>query len=129
MKYGGVDRTNLATTNPVSQVIMHPSYSSSTIDSDYCVLILANAVNIGGNVQLISIASSAPATGATALLTGWGKTSGSTSTLPTQLQKVNMNILSSAECNALWSDVNPVTRTMICATNPAASGCNVSYNH
>jgi trypsin len=124
VKYGGLDRTALAITSAVSQVIMHPNWNSATIDSDYCILRLASAVSPGANVQLISVATSRPADGTQALLTGWGKTSGSTSTLPTKLQRVNMAILNQSGCNAKWGDVNPVTSTMICAQNPAASGCN-----
>lgn len=126
VKYGSsVDRTKLATSNQVTQVIMHPGYSSSTIDNDVCVLRVANPVStIAGNVELISVCDASPPTGTTVQLTGWGKTSGSTSTLPTILQIVSMSILSASECNGKWGDVNPVTNQMICATNPTASGCN-----
>lgn len=124
VKYDGVDRTKLGTTNPLTKVTMHPSYSSSTIDNDYCVLTLTNAVSPSNNVQIIGIADKSPATGEKAQLTGWGKTSGSTSALPTLLQYAEFDILSSSDCAKLWSDVNPVTKNMICATNKAASGCN-----
>lgn len=106
---------------------MHPQYSSSTIDNDVCILRLADTVGvISGKVELIKVCDASPATGTSVQLTGWGKTSGSTNTLPSLLQLVNMDILSAVECNAKWSDVNPVTAQMICATNPTASGCNVT---
>lgn len=124
VKYGGLDRTKLATTNQVTEVIKHPNWNTNTIDSDYCILRLANAVVESDTVKIIKIAPSSPASGTEAHLTGWGLTQGSSSTLPTLLQYTPMAILSSEECNAKWSDVNPVTRSMICAQNPKASGCN-----
>jgi trypsin len=124
VKYDGVDRTKLGTTNPVSKVTMHPQYSSSTIDNDYCVLTLTNTVSPSSTVALIEIADKSPASGEKAQLTGWGKTSGSTNTLPTQLQFVEMDILSADDCKPKWSDVNAITSNMICAQHKSASGCN-----
>ena len=121
-----MDRTKLATTQTVTKVLMHPEYSSSTIDNDVCILTLTNTVSeVAGDVQLIKVCDASAPSGTNVLLSGWGKTSGSTSTLPTILQKVNMEILSAADCAPKWSDVNPITAQMICAQNKAASGCNV----
>jgi len=124
VKYGGLDRTKLANTRKVTKITMHPSYSSSTIDNDYCVLALDADANEETNVKYIKLAQSSPPTGTKADLTGWGRTSGSGGALPTALMHAQFDILSASECNTKWGDVNPVTKNMICAQNKAASGCN-----
>jgi trypsin len=121
---GGLDRTKLAQQINVAAVEKHGQYSSSTIDYDYCLLKLAKAATTGNGVSTIPLATVSPADGAAAQLTGWGKTSGSTSALPTALQYADFTIVSQSRCNGKWSDVNTVTPRMICAENKAASGCN-----
>jgi len=124
VKYDGLDRTKLGQTRAVSQVLKNPSYSSSTIDYDYCLLKLASPASESATVKFIALATSSPANGASAQLTGWGKTAGSSSTLPTALQYAEFSIVSQSNCNSLWGDVNTVTPRMICASNSKASGCN-----
>ncbi|CAG2118213.1 unnamed protein product, partial [Medioppia subpectinata] len=108
----------------VSKILGHPQYNGNTIDYDYCLLKLASPAAESDGVQFATLASSSPADGANALLTGWGKTSGSSSALPTALQAANFAIVSQAKCHTLWSDVNTVTPRMICAAHQSASGCN-----
>jgi len=122
--YDGLDRTKLAFESAVSTKLGHPQYSSSTIDYDYCLLKLATPAAESNSVKFAQLATSSPADGSDAQLTGWGKTSGSSSALPTALQYATFKIVSQPKCNDLWQDVNPVTPRMICASNAAASGCN-----
>ena len=126
VKYGGLDRTKLATTNTVTKVLISPEWNTNTIDSDYCILTLANSVQETDNVKLIPIADQSPATGAQAMVSGWGRTSYYTMILPYVLQYIPMSIVSATDCNPKWSDVNPITKTMICAQNDAATPWTVS---
>jgi len=122
--YGGLNRQTLPYSTGVSQIIIHGSYSSSTINNDYCILITSSAIQTnGGSIQVATIPTSAPAAGANAVLTGWGRTTG-TSPLPTALQVGNMQITSTATCQAGWQGVNTITANMICAGAQTVSGCN-----
>jgi len=123
-KYGGLVRTTLPVTNAVTAITKHPNWNTNTIDADWCLLTLANAVVTSDAVQIIPIADTPPASGTTCHLTGWGRTSGSSSTLPTALQYTSMSILSAADCHLKWGDVNAVTSNMICAQSATSSGCN-----
>jgi trypsin len=129
VKYGGLDRTNLAVTQTVQTINQHTSYDSVAIDWDYSVLNLPNAIQVGGNVKTIELVDTAPANGAAASLTGWGYTvGGDTSTSPTVLQYVDFKIVSATECNRRYQELYggqiTVTERMICSEHQAASGCN-----
>ncbi|XP_054152606.1 transmembrane protease serine 9-like [Oppia nitens] len=125
IKYDGLDRTKLKVTNKVTKVAQHDQYNGNTIDYDYCVLTLENPIVQSTTVSTIELVSTPPQHGSPAHLTGWGKISGSTSSLPVQLQYTPMAIVSREECNKIWEPAGQtVTARMICASNRAASGCN-----
>jgi trypsin len=69
----------------------------------------------GTGVQPISLTSSEPAAGALAVVSGWGTLSSGSSSLPTQLQAVEVNIISSTSCNNAYSEYGGITARMICA--------------
>jgi trypsin len=72
------------------------------------------AFTFGAGVQAIPLAVSGPTAGETGVVTGWGTLS-SGSSLSTQLQAVNVTIISPEQCNAVYSNYGGITENMICA--------------
>ncbi|XP_037916202.1 trypsin delta-like [Hermetia illucens] len=110
---GTSSRTSGGTSIKVSQVKVHPSYSSSTMSNDVAVLILASSFTLSSSIQLIALTSSAPAAGSVVTVTGWGTTSEGGSAAST-LQVVDVNVVSSATCNSKYGS-GSITSSMLCA--------------
>jgi trypsin len=72
------------------------------------------AFTFGTGVQPISLTKQAPAAGGSAVVSGWGTLSSGSSSLPTQLQAVAVNIVSASECNSAYSSYGGITDNMIC---------------
>jgi trypsin len=72
----------------------------------------------GPGVQPISLTSTEPAAGALAVVSGWGTLNFGDSDLPLQLQAVDVNITSRAECNNAYDIYGGITENMICAAVP-----------
>ena len=101
----------------VSQIIMHPSYNSSTLDNDVALMKLSSPVTLNARVQTIPLVNapaddSLVANGILATVTGWGATSegGSSSSV---LRKVQVPIVSNTTCNSAYG--GGITANMICA--------------
>ena len=69
----------------------------------------------GPGVQAISLISSKPAAGSIAVVSGWGTLSSGGSTLPSQLQAVEVDITSRTTCNSAYASYGGITVNMICA--------------
>ncbi|CAG2174586.1 unnamed protein product, partial [Oppiella nova] len=55
--------------------------------------------------------------------TGWGRTQGGASTLPTDLQYQRLSIVAAPDCNARYGTVQEVTARMVCTEHKTASVC------
>jgi trypsin len=66
-------------------------------------------------VQPIGLASTAPSAGTSSVVSGWGTESSGSSSLPTQLRAVTVNIVSTSQCNSAYSSYGGITDRMICA--------------
>jgi trypsin len=69
----------------------------------------------GTGVQPIALTRSEPSAGTASVVSGWGTLSSGSSSLPTQLQAVTVNIVSSSECSSAYSSYGGITDRMICA--------------
>ncbi|KAH8283295.1 hypothetical protein KR054_004090, partial [Drosophila jambulina] len=70
------------------------------------------------------MASSNPANGAAASVSGWGTQSYGSSSIPTQLQYVNVNIVSQANCaSSTYGYGSQIKSTMICAYTAGKDAC------
>jgi hypothetical protein len=69
----------------------------------------------GSSIQLVPLANSEPSGSASAVVSGWGTTSSGSSSLPTQLQAVTVNIVSASQCNSAYSDYGGITENTFCA--------------
>ncbi|XP_077290385.1 trypsin-1-like [Arctopsyche grandis] len=108
----------------VSRMIMHSSYSGSTIDYDISLYILSSAINIDGvSTKAIPLPAqdATVADGAPAFVTGWGSTREGGSTVAT-LQKVTIPIVNQQTCVSAYTGFNSITARMICAGNLANGG-------
>ena len=71
----------------------------------------------GPGVQPISLTSTEPAVGSIAVVSGWGQFSESDTTLPSQLQAVNVFILSRPECDYIFGS-GVITENKFCTDVP-----------
>ncbi|KAG9246712.1 trypsin-like cysteine/serine peptidase domain-containing protein [Calycina marina] len=100
----------------VSEITVHPSYVSSTIDSDVAVWHLSTAFLNSSTIGYVTmpVQGSDPATGLSTTTAGWGLTSESGSTLPAALREVTVPVISRASCRAEYG-TSAVTTNMFCA--------------
>src|SRR5688572_27523241 len=117
---------NLASPTPgyqlrgVIQIISHPSYNPTTLDSDIALLKLDAAITLGGSGEtktgLISLASNSMGTleGRNSWVTGWGalSTGGPGSN---QLYEVQVPIITNTICNDPNHLGGQITANMLCA--------------
>jgi hypothetical protein len=112
----------------VARIIPHPTWNTNTIDYDYSLLILSQAISPGINAAIIPLADSDPAGGTECTISGWGLTDGNAATLPDDMKIAKMNILDRKACNDIWGSVNAVTDNMVCMIHDTKSACNVCNN-
>ncbi|GJQ74459.1 hypothetical protein Trydic_g21329 [Trypoxylus dichotomus] len=117
IRAGSSIRGSGGSVHSVSSIIAHSSYNSRTIDYDIAVIRVSSAFSLGSfGVSAISLPSSGstPSAGATAVVSGWGTLSSGASTLPTQLQAVQVPIVSRSSCRRSYG-TNSITDRMLCA--------------
>lgn len=110
----------------VSQIIKHANYDGNTIVNDIALLILANPVTPSSTVAIIELETADLTGGEPVKVFGWGLTDGNSQTTPNDLQVGELNIVSQADCQAKWGEVNAIAPGMICAIAPSTQACNVS---
>ena len=101
----------------VIEIITHPNFNSSTLDSDVALLRLETASS-RQTVGLIPQGDTAlSAVGVLATITGWGdmRINGETGTNADALMQVSVPIVSNATCNASSSYGGDITANMMCA--------------
>ncbi|KAL7850290.1 hypothetical protein SRHO_G00196390 [Serrasalmus rhombeus] len=113
----------LSSSNPnsvfrsVSQVIVHPNYSSSTNDNDIALLQLNSSVTFTNYIKPVCLAAARSTffNGTLTWVTGWGNIAGGVSLpSPGTLQEVQVPIVGNRKCNCLYG-VGNITDNMMCA--------------
>ncbi|KAM3964216.1 trypsin, alkaline B [Aphomia sociella] len=110
---------------PVSQLILHPSYSSNTLDADVAIIRLSSPAIYSQSVAPARIAgvNYNVADGATVTAIGWGSLSSGGSS-PEQLQHVDINVINQELCTERYDELRTqpgfqnwprVTDGMLCA--------------
>jgi trypsin len=100
----------------VKQVRIHPNYNAGTLDNDIALWRLAAPIiPNGSNIKFAKLppANTDPGTGTLSITAGWGYTSESSYTIPTQLRRVTIPMVSRSTCNANYG--GGITTNMICA--------------
>nr|XP_036668888.1 trypsin delta-like [Drosophila suzukii]XP_036669252.1 trypsin delta-like [Drosophila suzukii]XP_036669508.1 trypsin delta-like [Drosophila suzukii] len=102
----------------------HEGYNANTMVNDIAIIRLSTALSFSSTIKAIGLASSNPANGAAASVSGWGTQSYGSSSLPSQLQYVNVNIVSQAACSSSsYGYGNEIRSTMICAASSGKDAC------
>jgi secreted trypsin-like serine protease len=104
--------------------IRHPNYNENASGYPYDISVLTfSAVTTNSNLRAISMATSASGdfSGVSCVITGWGKTS-STSSLPINLQQGSMTVMTNSACAGTWG--SSINSGHICVTAPTVSACN-----
>ncbi|XP_034650357.1 trypsin alpha-like [Drosophila subobscura] len=108
----------------VSSFKNHEGYNANTMVNDIAVVRLSSSLGFSSNIKTISLASSAPGNGAAASVSGWGTQSSGSSSIPSQLQYVNVNIVSQSACaSSTYSYGSQIKASMICAAASGKDAC------
>ena len=103
----------------VKKIEIHPDYSSSTLDSDFSLLNLENAVDYCTHPHIRPVClptdTSEKFSGVDAILTGWGTTS-SGGSLSSSMLDVTVKVLTNSQCKNDYSYASSmITSKMMCA--------------
>lgn len=96
------NRSSGGVTAGVSEILIHPDYSETTLDNDVAIWKLAaDIAEDGTTISFATLASagSDPADGASVSVAGWGTLEEGGSTLPTNLMKVSVPVVGREACN------------------------------
>ncbi|XP_017038885.1 trypsin beta [Drosophila ficusphila] len=108
----------------VSSFKNHEGYNANTMVNDIAIIRLKSNLSFSSNIRAIGLASSNPANGAAASVSGWGTQSSGSSSIPTQLQYVNVNIVSQSRCaSSSYSYGSQIKSSMICAAASGKDSC------
>ncbi|KAL7735797.1 hypothetical protein ACLKA6_017803 [Drosophila palustris] len=102
----------------------HEGYNANTMVNDIAIIRLSSHLSFSSNIKAIGLATYAPANGAAASVSGWGTQSSGSSSIPTQLQYVNLNIVSQSRCaSSSYGYGSQIRSTMICAASNGKDAC------
>jgi hypothetical protein len=112
----------------ISDVIVHEGYNSQSQENDIALLKLKDPVSFANAVPIKLISSDDVANGATdpgvmSWVTGWGLTRVRPDVLATNLQKVQLPIISNAQAATVWNSI-PATDIMAGYLNGNKDACN-----
>ncbi|TEU55501.1 serine protease, partial [Oenococcus oeni] len=108
----------------VSSFKNHEGYNANTMVNDIAVIRLSSSLSFSSSIKAISLATYNPANGASAAVSGWGTQSSGSSSIPSQLQYVNVNIVSQSQCaSSTYGYGSQIRNTMICAAASGKDAC------
>jgi Secreted trypsin-like serine protease len=96
------------------RVIRHPQYNTKTADYDFALIELSGSSNYAPiNINTAEIAVPTDGSQILATVAGWGYLRENSWSLPANLQKVDIPLVSHEECNAAYN--GEITDRMMCA--------------
>ncbi|XP_016979465.1 trypsin beta [Drosophila rhopaloa] len=102
----------------------HEGYNANTMVNDIAIIKLSGSLGFSSSIKSIGLAGSNPANGAAASVSGWGTQSSGSSSIPSQLQYVNVNIVSQSVCaSGAYSYGSQIRSSMICAASSGKDAC------
>ncbi|MBH0213409.1 trypsin-like serine protease [Listeria monocytogenes] len=108
----------------VSAFKNHEGYSSSTYSNDIAIIKLASSLSFSSTTKSIDLATSTPATGASAAVSGWGTLTSGSSSIPSQLQYVNVDIIDRSKCaSSSYKYGSSIKSGMVCAASSGKDAC------
>ncbi|KAJ9590907.1 hypothetical protein L9F63_016064, partial [Diploptera punctata] len=106
----------------VSRIVVHSGYSSSTIRNDIALLRLSSPITYTTLQQRITLPSQGETPATSAVAAGWGYASYPATSLPNNLQKVSLSIISNSQCSLYMGNI---FTTSVCASGGNGRGvCN-----
>jgi trypsin len=118
------DRSDKAGTETFTskKVVSHPQYNRNTLDYDYAVIQLSGD-SAFRTIALNNVEVDVPVLGSEDKIVvwtaGWGTLSQGSGALPNILQKVDVPLVNTADCNSAAAYGGDITDRMICAGLPA----------
>jgi trypsin len=106
VKYGGVDRNQLAVTSAVSSISENSNFNAETMTADVAVLGLASPIVTSSTVGTIELATAAPNTGDSLTVTGWGKITADDTAPPVDLRTVRVPVTTTSICQSANGGLN-----------------------
>ncbi|XP_065368114.1 trypsin-like [Calliphora vicina] len=103
----------------------HEGYNPKTMVNDVAVIKLAAPVRESANIRYVKLSERTPATGTTAVVTGWGaKCFLLCQTAPKVLQKVEVDIVDEQQCaSSEYKYGDQIKETMLCAYAVKKDAC------
>ncbi|XP_040217613.1 trypsin-like isoform X5 [Rana temporaria] len=95
-----------------AKVIRNAAYNSRTLDNDIMLVKLASPATLNSYVKSVPLPGGCAAAGTNCVISGWGNTLSSGTSMPNLLQCVNAPILTSAQCSNAYP--GEITGNMIC---------------
>ncbi|KNG47033.1 trypsin-domain-containing protein [Stemphylium lycopersici] len=116
IRAGSLSRTSGGVTARVASIKVNPGYTSSTFNGDLAIMKLATSIPTSSTIGYATLPASGsdPAAGTTLTVAGWGTTSSGGTSLPTNLLKVDVPVVSRSSCQASYG-TSAVTTQMFCA--------------
>lgn len=116
VRAGSLKRNSGGTLVGVSRIIVNPSYQSSSYNNDVAIWKLSTSIPTSSTIGYATLAAagSDPAGGSSAQTAGWGTTTSGGSSLPVDLRKVTVPIVSRSTCQSNYG-TSSVTTSMVCA--------------
>jgi len=110
----------------VCGITNNPSYNKNTVDYDFAILTLCEAVTFSTDISpaCLPASSSTNYDNRQAVVSGWGTLSSGGST-PTVLHEVTINTMSNSQCTGSTTDYSSsdITARMLCASASGKDAC------
>ncbi|RZC36245.1 chymotrypsin BI [Asbolus verrucosus] len=110
-------------TASASRIVAHPSYSSSTLANDIALIQLSTSVALSSYVQTIPLASSTLGSGVSVQVSGFGRTSDSSSSISDRLNYVGLTTISNSVCANTYGSIIQ-SGIVCCKGSSIQSTCN-----
>lgn len=108
-----------------AQYRLHPQYNPSNLNNDIALIITTSVIPSNQFIQDIPLApaDSGSFAGAAALVSGWGRTSDSSSATSPVLRSVTTTVITNAECQAVYGGI-VIPSTLCISTTGGRGVCN-----
>ncbi|XP_065369194.1 trypsin-like [Calliphora vicina] len=124
VRLGSTEYSNGGELVAVKAFKYHELYNPDTMVYDVAVIKLATPVRESSNIRYVKLAESTPATGTTAVVTGWGSLCSGCSGAPKILQKVEVDIIDAELCaSKKYKYGDEIKETMVCAFAVKKDAC------
>jgi len=116
VRAGSNSRTSGGVVARVSSIKVNPGYVASTYNGDIAIMKLSTSIPTSSTVSYATLPASGsdPAAGTTLTVAGWGTTSSGGQSLPVNLLKVDVPVISRSSCQSSYG-TSAVTAQMFCA--------------